>query len=111
MLTPPPGLKVLGFVTYDDPETSLWRPFGAIRIEHVRADDTLAGLQARKIQYVLLNENKLKSWFHTDLAGWQKNMGAEIAAKIALHLRASAEPSEWVLLKLPASKPDSPSTR
>lgn len=31
----PPDLKILGLITWDDPETSLWRPFGSRRIEHV----------------------------------------------------------------------------
>ncbi|MGH7975778.1 MAG: hypothetical protein ACREC8_03855, partial [Limisphaerales bacterium] len=28
----PPGVKILGLVTFDDPETSLWRPFGSRRV-------------------------------------------------------------------------------
>jgi len=104
----PPNLPVLGLVTYDDPETSLWRPFGTLRIEHVCPTDTLADLQTRKIQFVLLTETKLKNWFATDLPGWQNRMHAELVGKVNLQLRASAGPVEWVVLKLPAGKPDSP---
>jgi hypothetical protein len=104
----PANLPVLGLVTYDDPETSLWRPFGTLRVEHVCPVDTLADLQTRKIEYVLLTEAKLKNWFATDLAGWQNRMHAEWVGQVDLQLRASAGPVEWVVLKLPAAKPDSP---
>lgn len=104
----PAGLKVLGLVTYDDPETSLWRPFGGMRIEHVCPSDTLADLQRRDIQYVLLNQAKLEARFNLPLEVWCQQMRAQVCAKVKLNLRASSGPLDWLVLKLPPDRPDSP---
>ncbi len=96
----PPGLKVLGMVTFDDPETSLWRPFGSRRIEHVCPGDTAADLKARGIEYVLVREQAVGQWFHCPLADWLQRMNAQVVWKMPLDLRASTGPLDWCLVKL-----------
>ena len=103
----PPGLRVLGLFTYDDPETSLWHPFGGLRVEHICPSDTLADLQRRDIQYVLLEETKFKGWFKISADDWRQQMCAQLVGKVALNLRAGTGPRDWIVLKLPA-KIDSP---
>jgi len=96
----PPDLKVLGMVTFDDPETSLWRPFGSRRVEHVCPGDTAADLKARGVEYILLREEVLGSYFNCSTADWLKQMNAQVVQKIPLQLRASAGPVDWYLVKL-----------
>lgn len=96
----PPGLTVLGTVTGDDSEASLWRPFGSRRIEHVCPDDTAADLQAHGIEYVLLREDTLNDLFHCSLDDWLKKMNAQVVQKFQLNLRASFGPLDWYLVKL-----------
>ena len=95
----PPGLTVLGLVTYDDPETSLWRPFGSRRIIHVCPGDTAADLKRQDIEYILVNPDIFMKWSgpHDD---WLKVMNAEIVRKIPLRLRAGTEGFDWYLVKL-----------
>ncbi len=104
----PPDLKILGLFTYDDPETSLWRPFGSVRVEHITPADTLADLQQRNIQYVLLNDEKLQNAFKISAETWRQKMNAQIAAKIKLNLRAAVGSVEWIVFKLPDVKAGSP---
>ncbi len=96
----PPGLKVLGLITFDDPETSLWRPFGARRIEHVCPGDTPAELKARGVEYVLVRPEVLKNWFQCSLDDWLKKINAQAVQKIPLNLRAATGPQDWFLVKL-----------
>jgi hypothetical protein len=96
----PPGLKVLGLITFDDPETSLWRPFGSRRVVHVRPEDTAADLNRNGVEYVLVKPEALQGWFHCSLDDWLKRMNAQVAAKIPLNLRASAGPLDWYLVQL-----------
>src|SRR5260221_14729047 len=51
----PTNANPLGLVTSDDPETSLWRPFGSRSILHVTRTDTAEDLQRLGIQYVLIS--------------------------------------------------------
>ena len=95
----PPDLKILGMVTFDDPETSLWRPFGSRRIEYVCPDDTAADLKARGVKYILLRE-QLLGWYNYTLDGWLKRMNAQVVKKVPLDLRASTGPLDWYLVKL-----------
>ncbi len=95
-----PGLEVVGMITFDDPETSLWRPFGARRIVHVCPKDTAADLKARGVGYVFIKPAMLEDFFHCSLDDWLKRTNAQIIQKISLNLRAATGPSEWLLVKL-----------
>ena len=92
----PEGLKVLGVITSDDPETSLWRPFGARRIKHVKHDDTLENLRERGIQYVLVNSHVLSE----PVAQWMQEMHGEVVWKMTLRLKTSLPPMDWYLIKV-----------
>jgi hypothetical protein len=96
----PPGLSVLGLITYDDPETSLWRPFGSRRIQHVCPGDTVADLKARQVEYILLREQAFSQWFGCPLEVWLRQMNAKVVNKISLNLRASSGPLDWYLIRL-----------
>ena len=96
----PPDLKVLGMVTFDDPETSLWRPFGSRRVEHVGPHDTAADLKRRGIEYVLIKGEILGQWFQCPLDDWLKRMNAQVIQTLPLNLRASRGALDWYLVKL-----------
>ena len=96
----PPDSRILGLVTFDDPETSLWRPFGSRRVEHVCPGDTSADLKRQDIEYVLVREEVLKEWFKCSLDDWLKQMNARVVQKIPLNLRASKGVLDWYLVQL-----------
>jgi hypothetical protein len=97
----PPDLKVLGLVTYDDPETSLWRPFGSRRIEHVCPQDSVADLKTRGVEYVLMRADSFENCFGCSPDNWLKRMNAQVVQKIPLRLRAASPATVWYLVKLP----------
>ena len=93
----PAGIRVLGLVTFDDPESSLWLPFGARRIEHVTNADTPDDLKAKGIKYLLVRPTKLPE----DFEHWRVRMGLEPVQVIPLALRASLGKIDWQLVKVP----------
>lgn len=95
----PPGLKVLGFITYDDPETSLWFPLGSRTIFHVRPDDSPDYLKGQGVEYILAGSDTLKKHF-PDLNDWLKKMNAQVVQTTQLNLRAAEGPTDWYLIKL-----------
>jgi hypothetical protein len=99
----PPDVKVLGLIMYDDPETSLWRPFGSRRIEYVCPGDTPANLKQRGIEYVLVKTGGFgfEQRFGCTPDGWVKRLNAQLVQVIPLRLRASEAATNWYLVKLP----------
>ena len=96
----PTGLRVLGLVTGDDPESSLWLPLGARRIEHVTSADTPDDLRARGIEYLLVRPSKVNEGFEA----WRAKMGLQPVRTIPLALRASQGKVDWHLLRVPAAR-------
>jgi hypothetical protein len=96
----PPDLRLLGMVTFDDPETSLWHPFGSRRVIHVCPGDTVSDLKAEGVEYILVKPRLLPSYFHLASDDWLKRMNAEIVLSIPLRLRAGTGVEDWQLVRL-----------
>jgi hypothetical protein len=95
----PPDLKILGFISYDDPETSLWQPFGSRRIVYVCPEDSAADLKEEGIQYIICKGEMFGKQFPGQ-DEWLKKINATVIQKIQLNLRAETGPREWYLVKL-----------
>jgi hypothetical protein len=91
----PPGIAKLGLVAFNVPETSLWKPFGARRILHIKKEDSPEQTRARGIEFVLINPEVVAS---TD--DWVAKFGGEVTAKIPLQVVARNEPVDWLLVRL-----------
>lgn len=97
----PPNLSVLGLISCDDPETSLWCPFGARQIEHVLPTDSLADFRRQGISYVLIGSDGYKFFFSEPLEKWMAQHNAELIETVSLRLRVSKDhPMDWFLVKI-----------
>jgi len=95
-----PNVTTFGAVLHDDPETSLWRPFGPRRVVHVCPGDTADYLKSRGVQFIFLPKETFTQWFNFPLDDWLKQMNAQIVQTIPLNLRASVGPTDWYLVRL-----------
>lgn len=96
----PADANPLGLITGDDPEASLWRPFGSRRILHVCGDDTPEEIRRQGIQYVLASSHTLTHNQGVSLNQWLTKNNAELVQRISLDLRAGTGSSDWYLIKL-----------
>ena len=96
----PADASPLGMVTGDDPEATLWQPFGSRRILHVRRDDTPEETRRRGIHYVLVSSIVLSQGWHMSLDEWLARNNAEVVQRLSLELRASRGPTDWFLVRL-----------
>jgi hypothetical protein len=92
--------SVFGLVTYDDPEATLWRPFGKRRFEHVMAGDDRASIEAAGIKYLVVSEIGFNLVIKQPLAAWLADLDAEVVATVPIASRARAEPTNWRLVRL-----------
>jgi hypothetical protein len=98
----PADATTLGLVTFDDPETSLWRPFGSRRIRHVLPDDTREYLAGNGVNYILVDMDTFQQRFSTSFEQWTAAIGGKVLWRMPLILRASRAPADWCLVKLEA---------
>ncbi len=96
----PPNLKVLGVFTSDDPETSLWRPFGSLRTLHIQRNERADHMKKRGIEYALVKTSMIPDYCKMSFDDWTRTNNAEVVNKVTFLLKASVESSEWVLVKL-----------
>jgi len=96
----PADANPLGMVTWDDPEASLWQPFGSRRILHVRQDDTPEETRQRGIHYVLVSSFVLSQGWHMSFDEWLARNNAEVVQRLSLELRAGRGATDWFLVRL-----------
>jgi hypothetical protein len=93
-----PEVKRLGMVTFDDPEATLWRPYGSRRILHVCSGDDANWLRANGIEYVWINTHAFQRLFNGPLGGWLQRVNGRRLQTIQLNLRAGQEAIPWILV-------------
>jgi len=95
----PPGTKVLGLISFDDPEAALWQPFGSRRVVCLEPGDTAAWLKTQGVQYILAKSTRFGGEF-PNFDNWLKGMNAIVIRKMSLNLRAGTGPIDWYLVRL-----------
>ena len=101
----PDAEKTIGLVTWDDPETSLWHPFGTRRIRHVLSGDTREDLRKSGITFIVVSLDKFPAVFGPEMPfdRWQENIHAATVRKVSLRLRAGSQNAglrEWAIVRL-----------
>jgi hypothetical protein len=82
----------------DDPDISLWRPFGKRRVEHILITDTAAEIQARHIEYAVVGGLNL-SLNSTPLEDWLTRARAELVAKTSVTVKLAEGPQDWYVVR------------
>ena len=96
----PPNLKLLGLVSFNDPETSLWFPFGSRRIFHIRCADSPQSMRERGLEYVVVNSTVVTMHYKMSMDEWLAKNTAEIVARIPLQILARQQPIDWFVVRL-----------
>jgi hypothetical protein len=93
----PVEAKLVGLVTGDDLETSLWRPLISRRFEHVTNADTSADLERGGIRWLVISSDAFRGQMAEPLPIWLHRMNAKLVRTIPIQARAAAGPVDWHL--------------
>ena len=96
----PGDADVLGLIAFDDPEGSLWKPFGKRQIVHVTRQDSAESLDHLHIRYVLVNTDYFHAHFGQTFDPWLVSHHGVILKKFPLLLKVSNGSEEWLLVDL-----------
>jgi len=97
----PASAAIVGMVTTgDDPEASLWRPFGARQITHVLPDDTPEELRRHGIRHVVISETAVAQLPERTIEQWLARYHGTLTATVSLTLKVSRGPERWFWVRL-----------
>jgi hypothetical protein len=97
--------KTIGVITFDDPETSLWRPFGSRRLIHVLPSDSREALQQKGIRWVAVNTEQTSHYADYPFEKWAADMGAVVEHSFSIRYRAGRQSIDWRLVRISDPKP------
>ena len=93
-----PSDHVVGFIGNDDPETSLWRPFGSRRLVDLTPSNQA---QFFKPGFVFITrDDASRAAFGQPLEQWIAGMNAQVLAKATLLTRIARGPQEWMVIRI-----------
>jgi len=96
----PPGTKLVGMVTFDDPETAMWRPFGSRKVVHLCTTDGPEDAKARGVEYAWVSARAFAMFWREPFDAWLARMHGQVVNEIKLGLRAGEPDQTWQLVKL-----------
>ena len=96
----PPNTSPVGFISLNNPETSLWQPFGSRRVLHIRREDSPEFMRQRGIQYIVVGPNIMGQIFKTTPEQWAQINRGEIVQRFKIQMLARGAPDDWVLIRL-----------
>lgn len=96
----PSNVQAIGLIALNNPETSLWRPFGSRRVLHIRSEDSRELIRQRGIKYVVVGPNIMGQIFKTTVEEWAQRNNGEIIQRFQIQILARGAPSDWLLIRL-----------
>jgi hypothetical protein len=94
----PPEIKTVGFIgTEDDADISMWRPFGARRVEHFFADDPPEQIRSC-VEYAVVGGFNLKQR-NVALDAWLRQSGAELVGATNATLKIYEGLQPWYVVR------------
>jgi hypothetical protein len=100
----PATVRHIGLLSYgDEPDVSLWQPFGWRRVWHFCKDDPLTLLRDRQIEILVAQGSLFGTNAEIRLKEILSATGGNLLAREQIRLKASLNPKEWWVIALPAS--------
>jgi hypothetical protein len=99
----PPEAHLVGLVTADDLETSLWRPFGGRQFRHVLSGDSGDVLRREGIEFIVVSPGAFEMQMQEPLAAWLQQLNAEVIKSVTVSPRAAQGPVTWNIVRLRGS--------
>ncbi len=96
----PPEARTIGFIgTEDDPDISLWRPFGDRRVEHFFLTDSPEAIRQKGVEYVVVGGANLEKHGAT-FEAWRQQAGAELVATTNVMVKIAEGSQPWYVVRL-----------
>ena len=96
----PASVKVVGFLgTEDDPEISLWLPFGTRRVQDILLEDSAVAIRGPGVEYAVVGGFKL-STSGVSLEDWLQRVQAQLVTSTNATVKVSEGPQAWHVVRM-----------
>jgi len=96
----PEDANPLGMVTADDPETTLWQPFGSRSILHICRSDGPEKIRSLGIKYALVSGTVVNGNYKMSVDDWLARNNAEVLQHFSLTLLVTRGATDWYLVRM-----------
>jgi hypothetical protein len=96
----PADAKIIGLIAFNQPENSLWLPYGSRRVLHIRREDLPELTRQRGIKYVVISPVITEKIFKITAEEWAQQNNGEVIGRFHIEILARGEPGDWVLVRL-----------
>lgn len=94
----PDNSPTIGFVTVNDAEASLWKPYGHQRVRHLLISDRIEDLRSTGLRCVVANSDDFIVQFRRPVDEWVKDHGGRIVGRESIPVLAREPPREFVVI-------------
>ncbi len=92
--------RTIGFITGNEAETSLWKPFGTRRLRHVLKPYARVELDRLGVSWVVVDIRELELRSGTTFTTWVKAVNGEVVLRQPLQLIAARSAQEYAVVHL-----------
>ena len=85
----------------DDPETSLWQPFGRRQVIDVTPEKSIDDLKGLRLHYIVVHGDALDYKYHITIDELTKKWAAKVVVKKDIIVKIHIGPRAWYLLHCP----------
>lgn len=93
-----PEVARIGFIGFDEPEGTLWKPFGARRVVNFSRSDSAEKIRSGNLHFALVSVGFIERDGES-FDAWLARVQATAIREFHLKIRAGQPPEHWVLVK------------
>ena len=98
----PADAREIGFMSFAaGSEMPFWKPYGEMRVRHIRPADDITGLRFTGMRHIVINSDNFEFMMGRTPEDWASAQGADIIARMPLRIIVQGNVSDWLLVELP----------
>lgn len=99
----PADANRVGFMSFAaGSEMPFWKPYGTMRVHHIRPGQSITKLRREGMRHVVINRTNFENRTGTTPEQWASDNGGRIVFSFPVRITVQGGLSDWLLIELPA---------
>lgn len=98
----PADAREIGFMSFAaGSEMPFWKPYGKMRVHHIRPSDSLESLRRAGMRHIVINSNNFEFTMGRTPEDWARAERGDIIIRMPVRITVQGNVSDWLLVELP----------